>query len=79
MAGAALEQYDLDIVPTHKQLWTLFNKTKQGRGHGEDCIPPELYKCAAEILSRILLPLHLKATLRIQEPLAWRGGMLAEL
>ena len=52
---------------------------KRGKGHGEDSIPAEFLLAAPREIARLLWPLFLKATLRMEEPLAWKGGMLAEI
>ena len=69
----------LRVVPTHNEVFSILRSSKNNKGHGEDSLPGELFKHAAKVLAERLWPLWLKATLRLQEPLAWKGGMLSEL
>ena len=70
---------DRACLPTLSEITAIMRKGKCRRGHGEDGLPAELFAAFPEELGRMMWPLWLKATARIEEPLAWKGGMLAEL
>ena len=52
---------------------------QDGRGHGPDSLPAEIYKSAPQECARILHALLFKCTARIQEPLRWKGACLSHL
>mgnify|MGYP003327204715 CR=1 FL=1 len=70
---------DAQFVPTLAFLERNFKKVKLGRGFGEDVIPGEVYHYVPKQLARVFLPVMMKAALRVEEPLAWRGGTMREL
>ena len=72
-------QLDLAIAPTLSQLIPKHRKAKCGRGFGEDSLPNELYRLASRPTVAVTMRLCLKATLRVQEPLVWRGSHITEL
>ena len=47
-------------------------------GTGPDHVPTELVKYGAGILSRTIYPLFLKMTLRLEEAMQFKGGVLYE-
>lgn len=50
-----------------------------GKSLGEDPIPNELLKLALQQMAMITGPLAVKTALRIQEPLIWKGGIIAQI
>ena len=69
----------LHITPTSTDVLSILRTSKSNKGHGEDSLPGELFRHAAAALAERLWPLWLKSTLRLQQPLAWKGGMISEL
>ena len=74
-----LPSLDGCLVPTLHNNVARLVKGKLGTAHGEDCVPVEVHKLVASDMSKLLHPLWLRAVLRLEEPLAWKGGMLQEL
>ena len=66
-------------VPTIVETVSAFHNVKTGRAAGEDTILPELVHCFPQLLAQCCHPIMLKASLRAEEPLLWRGGMNVEL
>ena len=52
---------------------------KTSRALGEDVIPGEVMKLDPQLFAQLLHPLWLKNTLRLEEPLSWRGGQVKDL
>ena len=69
----------IDDIMSPTDLMRLLQVAPAGRGHGEDALPAKFYKLCARLMAHIIHPLMLKAICRVQEPLAWKGGMLGEL
>ena len=72
-------ELQVDDVMSPADLKALFNDLKDGKGHGPDSIPAELYKYAP---LHILLHMHtliLKCLARVEEPIRWKGTCLSQL
>eukprot|EP00434_Breviolum_minutum_P030641 symbB.v1.2.027095.t1/scaffold2753.1/size71542/7 len=78
---AAKPHVDLDIsdIPTLLELEATLRRAPIGKACGLDGIPGELLHSSSPYLARMLWPLLLKVTSRIQEPLQWKGGKLVAL
>ena len=70
---------EVAVLPTLRQVCAILRGSKPRRGHGEDSIGGELYRRFPELLGGALYPVWVKALVRVQEPLAWKGGVLVEL
>ena len=70
---------EYELLPSLIGLAHLVARSSSGKGCGEDVLPYELLKTLPQEIARILWPIMLKCATRFQEPLAWKGGMLAEL
>eukprot|EP00974_Lingulodinium_polyedra_P118583 11167730-Lingulodinium_polyedra.AAC.1 len=51
---------------------------RAGKTAGEDGIPPEAVKATAGQFAAALVGINLKAALRIEGPLMWRGSFIQE-
>ena len=67
------------LVPARSHLRAAYVKLKRGTGHGEDAIPNEAFIAAPDEMAALFHPIWMKATLRLQHPVLWKGGMLSEL
>ena len=67
----------IDDVPSIRQLAAMFGKAKKGKGHGEEALPAEMYKVAPQFFAKSVHQLYTKAFFRLEEPLSFKGGMLA--
>jgi len=78
---AAKPSIDLDAsdLPTLLELEASLKKPPIGKACGLDGLPAELLHASSPYLARMLWPLLLKITSRIQEPLQWKGGRLVAL
>eukprot|EP00969_Alexandrium_andersonii_P035194 1541393-Alexandrium_andersonii.AAC.1 len=63
-------------VMDRRQLVTLFSRSKAGKAFGEDCLPVEAFKCMPELMAQVYMPVMIKASARVEEPLHWKGGSL---
>ncbi|CAE7657229.1 unnamed protein product [Symbiodinium sp. CCMP2592] len=63
-------------VPTCCELEAAFRGTQLHRAFGTDCIPAEALHAVPGHAARVLYSLILKCTMRIEEPLHWKGGSL---
>ena len=45
----------------------------------EDAVPADVCRLCSNEMLRLIYPLWVKCVLRIEEPLAWKGGCLSEL
>ena len=70
---------DISEVPTVTEIAAIIARMKRGRSYGEDALPQELFLMDPTFWAHRLHPIIVKAMLRIEEPLAWKGGALAEL
>eukprot|EP00974_Lingulodinium_polyedra_P007575 720801-Lingulodinium_polyedra.AAC.1 len=77
---ASLHPGDLDLamVPLQQDTALSLRAKRMGKAAGEDGIPPEAVKAAAGQFAAALIGLNLKAALRIEEPLMWRGSFIQE-
>ncbi|CAE7435991.1 tyrP-A, partial [Symbiodinium necroappetens] len=67
---------DVSLVPTLATVEKHILATKSARAAGPDGITAELLRLDAPITARQLLPVFLKASLHVQEPITFRGGDL---
>ncbi|CAE7269940.1 tyrP-A, partial [Symbiodinium sp. KB8] len=67
---------DIQIVPTLRALERHILATKVCKAAGPDGITAELLKLHVPSTARQLLPVLIKASLRVQEPIVFRGGSL---
>ena len=70
---------DVKYVPAFQEMVEVFKLAKPRKGHGEDTLPYELSLACPEVLAYAIYPVWLKLFLRLEHPLTWKGGMLAEL
>ncbi|CAE7236658.1 unnamed protein product, partial [Symbiodinium necroappetens] len=68
--------FDLQVVPTRGEVESLMLGLNRGRAAGPDSITSELLQVHVPTTSRQLLPIMLKASLGLREPLCFRGGEL---
>ena len=66
-------------LPTLKKLEAAIRRSGWRRAVGLDNLPHELYKVCPRVAARLLYPLACKFTLRLQEPIQWKGGQLFAL
>ena len=71
--------FDASDLPTLLELETALRKAPIGKACGLDGLPGELLHSSSPYLARLLWPLLLKVTSRVQEPLQWKGGKLVAL
>lgn len=76
---ARSQEIDICTVPSHGALVRRHASRRLFKAHGEDGLPPQVYRRFAHLTARALLPVMVKASLRLEEPLAWRGSFIAEL
>ena len=69
-------QLDVSLVPTLATLECNVLAAKSAKAAGPDGITAELLRLDAPITARQLLPVFLKACLKVQEPITFRGGDL---
>ena len=69
----------IELIPSLQELAQLIALGKAGIGCGEDVLPHEVFKTLPAEFARLPWPLMLKCATRLQEPIAWKGGVLAEL
>ncbi|CAE7371745.1 tyrP-A [Symbiodinium sp. CCMP2592] len=69
-------QLDMRVPPTLAKVEQLIISAKRGKAAGPDGITTELLQLNAPAAARQLIPVYLKATLRVYEPVAFRGGDL---
>ena len=81
-ASAGCSADDIEVsLQTVPKLWELeqtYLKVPCHKAAGLDSIPPELLKAAAPEVAALFYPLVLKSSVRIQQPLQWKGGILYE-
>ena len=66
-------------VPTLSHFRARHAQRKVGRAAGEDGLPAEFFKLALGLTSIMFFPAVVKASLRAETPITWRGGMICEL
>lgn len=69
----------LGELPTRQLLEAAFRKVRTRRAPGPDLVPSELLAIAPAEMARIFYPLLLKFSLRLEEPVQWKGGTLVAL
>ena len=69
----------VEFVPAVVDIAKLLYAGATGKGHGEDSVPYEFFRVAIWHMAHLLHPLFLKCIFRLEHPLPWKGGMLAEL
>ena len=77
--GAPVCSLDALMVPSLIEVEAIFAHAHRGRAAGVDAIPPEAYAAAPQAMAKIFHPLMVKAALRFEEPLSWKGGVCIEL
>eukprot|EP00969_Alexandrium_andersonii_P195084 8617801-Alexandrium_andersonii.AAC.1 len=65
------------VLPTIGELTRVLQAARAGRAAGEDSLPPEAVKAAAASLARLLHPIAVQAAMWCEDPVQWRGGLLA--
>ena len=68
--------FDLACVPTLQEVEKGILSLAKHKGVGPDCISAELLQVTPRVMARRLLPVMVKASVGIQEPVIWRGGFL---
>ena len=71
--------FDIAALPTLSQVEQVVLGLRNGKAPGPDGITSEVLRTCTPVATRQLLPVLLKASLRLQEPAAWRGGNLVVL
>jgi hypothetical protein len=66
-------------IPSVPDLIMLFNSYANGKGFGEGRICTDVFKKFSKHLAVYYFPLYVKTFVRVQPPLQWKGGLLAEL
>ncbi len=64
----------LQALPIRQWLATHFRRLKRGKAPGYDNITSTLLRLAPVESTRVILPIIIKASLLIQEPLGWKHG-----
>ncbi|CAE7470207.1 unnamed protein product [Symbiodinium sp. CCMP2592] len=68
--------FDASVLPGLLQTESIILSLKNGKACGPDGVTAEILKLRPALSARELLPLMLKSSLSIREPVAWRGGDL---
>ena len=68
--------FDISCVPTLQEVEKGILALRKGKGVGPDCISAELLQTTPRVMARRLLPIMVKASVGVQEPVLWRGGYL---
>ena len=76
---AAAPCFDLAVVPTLTSVEQTVLALKKGKACGQDGLTAELLQAHSALSARALLPVFVKSTLSIQEPIEFRGGALMPL
>lgn len=71
--------FDVSTVVTPAEIEQCIMQARRGKAPGIDGIPAEVYQVAPQFFANMLWPLFLKCTLRIAEPLRWKGGEVCSL
>ncbi|CAE7485179.1 unnamed protein product [Symbiodinium sp. CCMP2592] len=77
-SGRDLEliSFNRDDIPSRIELEVALRATSVGRASGLDGVPGEALHCAVAAASEALYPLLLKTSLRLAEPVQFKGGSL---
>ena len=70
---------DASMVTSLMEVEAIFAHAHRGKAAGIDAIPPEAFAAAPQAMAKIFHPLMVKAALRFEEPLAWKGGVSIKL
>ena len=72
------EPFELNVgdIPSRCDLEHVMVGMSCGKASGPDNVPTELVKFGAGVLSRVIYPLFLKLTLRLEEAVQFKGGVL---
>ena len=68
--------FDLQVVPTLAQTEQVILRLRNGKAAGADGLTAELLKLSAPLSARSFLPVMIKTTMSLREPVSWRGGDL---
>lgn len=77
--AALSHSVDIEDIPSLKDTRALLQTVPANRAFGEDCIPGDALKVALGEVSRAMHLLFFKSIVRLEEPMQWKGGLLAEL
>ena len=66
-------------IPSVEWVATTISSRARGKGAGEDGIPYEAWAISPKSSAALLHRLYLKALLRVQQPLPWKGGQLTDV
>ena len=69
----------LDSIPSVQFITASLASAKAKKANAESRLAADVSKAWPEAMAAITHPIHVKASVRIDRPLHWRGGMLAEL
>ena len=72
----AQPSFDVTVLPTLTQAEQVILRLRNGKAAGADGITAELLKLSASFSARAFLPVMLKTTMALREPVSWRGGDL---
>ena len=68
--------FDLEVLPTLAEVEGLILGLKRGRAPGPDSVTTETLQVQPALTARQLLPILLKSSMGLREPLTFRGGDL---
>ncbi|CAE7712412.1 unnamed protein product [Symbiodinium sp. KB8] len=71
--------FDVDNVPSLGQLEQVLLRLKNGKAAGADGLTAEVLRLSPRDAARRLLPVIMKSTFALREPVSWRGGDLVLL
>ena len=69
---------DIDIIPTKREIETLYMKAPARKTTGLDGLPAEVFKAAPKEMANLYYGLYLKCLLFTRTPVQWAGGVLQE-
>ena len=78
-ASTVGSKLSVDELPSITDLYCILCNVRRNRGAGEDALPGELFRVCPMWWAQVLHPVISKAMTRLQEPLSWKGGMLADI
>ena len=73
---ARVAVFDLEVLPTLAEVERLILGLKRGRAPGPDSVTTETLQVQPVLTARQLLPVLLKSSMGLREPLTFRGGDL---
>ena len=77
--NGVVKTVSVDDLPSYADIVSQFRRLSDGKGHGSDSLPPELFKSAAQQVAAHVHPLVLKCLARVAEPIRWKGTTLTQL